>query len=144
MVRRITDGCSIDCGGTALRVYERTLGSQGEWTSVEDYLQSGGSLCYGGYQQVRFPAGRLIHNSDESTVMDWRDTNGLPVECLFPSECHTETAPTQECPHGTGRSSCVWNGGCPGVPIWPLPNKAGPTGIPIYGKWCGPGHPSGL
>lgn len=97
------------------------------------------SLWYDGYQQVRYPAGRLILNPDESTVMDWRDTNGLSVKCYIPSECHTETVPTQECPHGSGRSSCVWNGGCPGVPVWPLPPDTGG----IYGEWCGPGYPPG-
>ncbi|MCW5932792.1 MAG: hypothetical protein KIT45_00645 [Fimbriimonadia bacterium] len=37
-------GCSIDCGGTPMRVYERTMDSQGSWTSVEDYLQAGNAL----------------------------------------------------------------------------------------------------
>jgi hypothetical protein len=33
-------GCSIDCGGTPLRVYARELGSQGNWSSYEDYLSA--------------------------------------------------------------------------------------------------------
>jgi hypothetical protein len=33
-------GCSVDCGGTPLRVYARELGSQGSWNSYEDYLNA--------------------------------------------------------------------------------------------------------
>jgi hypothetical protein len=33
-------GCSIDCGGTPLRVYARELDSQGNWSSYEDYLSA--------------------------------------------------------------------------------------------------------
>lgn len=106
-------------------------------------MQGGRSLWYDGYQQIKFPAGQLIRNLNNNTVMDWRDANGNPVECVLPSACNTVEVPTQGCPHGSSRSSCIWNGGCDSLPFFPLPpsGEGKGSGLPIYGKWCGPGHP---
>jgi hypothetical protein len=74
-------GCSIDCGGMPLRVYSRELGSQGEWSSVEDYLQVGNVLGYGSRWQVRYGAGSLLMagNEPESLHMAYQDIFRNPI-----------------------------------------------------------------
>jgi hypothetical protein len=74
-------GCSIDCGGTPLRVYARELGSEDPWVSVEDYLQAGNALGYGSRWQIRYDAGEFLMAGNEhgEQYMAYVDNEGLPV-----------------------------------------------------------------
>jgi hypothetical protein len=91
-------GCSIDCGGTPLRVYARDLGSQGSWTSIENRMSAVSSLWYGVNQRVSYPAGNLIlMGSDAGSIaMDHKDSAGLPVGGYLPV-CDEETLIPMPC-----------------------------------------------
>jgi hypothetical protein len=95
-------GCSIDCGGTRLRVYARDLDSEDPWVSVEDYLQAGNALGYGSRWQIRYDAGAFLMagTEPEEQYMAYVDNEGLPVvQELTPCVLQeTQPANTVPCP----------------------------------------------
>jgi len=105
--KRYRYGCSIDCGGTPLRVYARELGSEEDpWTSVEDYLQAGSALGYGSRWQIRYDAGEFLMagTESESQHMAYKDSKGVPITSeLTPCMMwETEPSSTVPCPPSFG------------------------------------------
>jgi hypothetical protein len=78
-------GCSIDCGGTPLRVYSRELGSQGAWSNYEDYMNSPTFVWYnhsgGGSSDTAWLPGHWISDMEPpgEGSMFYQDAFGVQV-----------------------------------------------------------------
>ena len=136
--------CRIGCGGVPMRVYNRAIGDV-SWASVEDYLPAGNALGYSSNWRYVYSGGELLMMgaSGEPSGYYPMDSNGAWVQSELPAPCKcpvfTPTAPSVCPPLGYG--GCE-GGRCdieedPPLPPWVYPSG----GIPIYGNWCGPGHP---
>ncbi|MCW5935655.1 MAG: hypothetical protein KIT45_15345 [Fimbriimonadia bacterium] len=88
-------GCSIDCGGTPMRVYERTLGSQGNWTSVEDYVSAPTFVWYNDSSDYGWLPGHWLSALDPpgEGAMFYQDRFGVQVAGDFNPQ-----SPAQEVP----------------------------------------------
>ncbi|GIV07718.1 MAG: hypothetical protein KatS3mg017_0920 [Fimbriimonadales bacterium] len=136
--------CRIGCGGIPMRVYNRTMGGT-SWASVEDSLPAGNALGYNQNWQYRYSGGELLMRGATGEPSGYypMDSNGLAVQSAMTAPCACPViAPVSGavCPplgyDGCEGSKCDEED--PPLPPWVYPSG----GIPIYGNWCGPGHPN--
>jgi len=100
-------GCSIDCGGTPLRVYARELGSEDPWVSVEDYLQAGSALGYNENWQFEYSGGELLMMGATGEPNQYypHDSNGMNVTSA-PQACVCFIQPAQSVCAPLGYGGC--------------------------------------
>jgi len=131
-----------------MRVYNRAMGNT-SWTSGEDCLPAGSALGYNQNWQFRYSGGELLMMGANGGTSEYypTDSNGLNLLNAPSAPCKCAVVvPTQTavCPP-LGYGSCR-GGQCEEMPPVLPPSPSPPRrplslSFPVYGFWCGMGHP---
>ncbi len=129
-----------------MRVYSRAMRNE-SWTSVEDYLPAGNALGYNTNWQFRYSGGEWVMMGTSGVPAEFypTDSNGVNVQSVSePCACGVAPAQVTVC-RALGYGGC--EGGCEQMPPVLPPSPAPPRfpqpvlAFPVYGNWCGMGHP---